>query len=147
LEEAGFRYYIQVKEPLAISVINTVLGIWFQSPNELFISHLFVNLKKHGSASDTSKGKVWEYLVLANMLRYNGLNVDEIVNMFYKDQVFRKGNGESLEKAQLPEWTKSAIFNVKSYGNAEMFCLQCCQQGVYKDDVDIIQQLLALSDS
>ena len=45
-------------------------------------------------------------------------------------------------QSQLPNWTKSAIINIKSYGNLKMlFWLNNTLKNM-NDDVDVIQKLL-----
>ncbi|CAG8657254.1 4935_t:CDS:2, partial [Paraglomus brasilianum] len=147
LRQTQSVHYIQVNEPLAIRVVNTVLGIEFKSPAMTLTNRLFAKLNKHANASDMLKGKAWEYLILAQMLTYNGKKVIDLIKLFYNDyqilQLHQKPNEDSLKVTELPEWTYTATFNVESYyyGDVEMLSLLCNKS--YEDGVDVISDWLA----
>ncbi|RUS19891.1 hypothetical protein BC937DRAFT_86768, partial [Endogone sp. FLAS-F59071] len=139
--------YIQVNEPLVVRVISTVLGIEFKSPAMTLTNRLFQNLNEHANASDMSKGKAWEYLILAQMLTYNGKKVVDLIRLFYNDDQIlqQEPNGDSLKVAKLPEWIYTATFNVESYGDVEMLSLLCNK--LYKDGVDVISNWLTFPEN
>ncbi|KAF9084833.1 hypothetical protein BGX27_003693 [Mortierella sp. AM989] len=121
--------FVHVEELLAIRTVNLVLGLKYTRPTETLIRSLFKKLTASTLAQDTSKGKAWEYLVLAALLSYNGTMVTEFVRKFYSDP-----------RIVLPQWTSQAVLNVESYGDADMFTLQSGFS--HEDDIDAIDKLL-----
>lgn len=77
--------FIKVDEPLAVRTVISALNPWYFRPSETLIHNLFKKLAASTKALDTSKGKAWEYLVLARLLDYNGMGVTEFVHVFYDD--------------------------------------------------------------
>ncbi|CAB5363383.1 unnamed protein product [Rhizophagus irregularis] len=100
------KIFWQVKEPLAIEVVKAVLF----------------------SRSNTSKGIIWQYLVIGRLMDFNNKTVFEFVNEIY-----------GYDQLYLPNWTKKAIIDIESYGNVQMFSQLDVK---LKDDVDVIKSLL-----
>ncbi|CAB5160896.1 unnamed protein product [Rhizophagus irregularis] len=100
------KIFWQVKEPLAIEVVKAVLF----------------------SRSNTSKGIIWQYLVIGRLMDFNNKTVFEFVNEIY-----------GYDQPYLPNWTKKAIIDIESYGNVQMFSQLDVK---LKDDVDVIKSLL-----
>lgn len=129
-------------EPIAIRVVNNVLGRRFSKPSLVLLNHLFDKLLTKSNASDTSKGKAWEYLILGRLLDYNEKSIQEFICSFYNEgQVC----DSDFNIVSLPAWTHNAILKVSSYGNAEMFSRQQNSDSVM-DDVDVIHKLLLSPD-
>ena len=80
--------------------------------------------------SNTAKGLVWQYLVLARLIDFKGETVYDFVNKFYNNQT------------QLPDWIKDAIINIESYGNKTILSMLDNALKDVKDDVDVIEKLL-----
>jgi hypothetical protein len=64
------------------------------------------------------------------LIDFNGNTVYDFVNKIYSNQT------------QLPDWTKDAIINFKSYGNKNMLSMLDNVLENVKDDVDIVKELL-----
>ncbi|KAF9201189.1 hypothetical protein BGZ49_008578 [Haplosporangium sp. Z 27] len=137
LKQTPDAKFIQVEEPLAVEVVNTILGLHYPRPTDTLLNILFDKLKARTNASDTSKGKAWEYLILGRLLDYTGIKVDELIHIFYNDiQILN----ENLDIVALPKWTHTATFTMKSFGNASMF--SHLHPSSSKDDVDVISSML-----
>jgi hypothetical protein len=125
------KIFWQVKEPLAIETVKTVLHSRYKSPTELLINKLFEELQRsvdYDDNSNTSKDIIWQYFVIGKLMDFKNKTVFDFVNEIYENQ------------SQLPEWTKEAIINIKSYGNLQMFFRL---DETLKDDVDVINKFLS----
>jgi len=127
------KKFWQVKEPLAIEVVKIVLFSRYNKPTEPMIEKLIHELRRSvycNDSSDTSKGIIWQYLVIGRLIDFKSKTVYEFVSEIYGDQT------------HLPDWTKKAIINIESYGNNQMFSRLDAE---LKDDVDVIENLLNYS--
>jgi hypothetical protein len=123
----------QVKEPLAIEVVKIVLFFRYNKPTEPMIEKLIHELRRsvyYNDSSNTSKGIIWQCLVIGRLIDFKNKTVYEFVSKIYGDQ------------PHLPDWTKETIINIESYGNNQMFSRLDAK---LKDDVDIIENLLNYS--
>lgn len=68
--------------------------------------------------------------VIGRLMDFNNKTVFDFINEIY-------GN-----RSHLPEWTKEAVINIKSYGNSQMFSRH---DKTLKDDVDVIKSFLSTS--
>ncbi|CAB4381252.1 unnamed protein product [Rhizophagus irregularis] len=118
----------QVKEPLAIDVVKIVLRSRYNKPTEPLIEKLLYELRQSAYYSNTSKGFIWEYLVIGRLMDFNGKTVSEFVNEIYGD-----------DQPHMPDWAGEAIIDIESYGDLKMLSRLDAK---LKDDVDVIESLL-----
>ena len=135
LKKSNSKKYVVVNEPLAIETVNNVLALKYNRPTDALIKKLFAELEKSIFAADfdksnTSKGIAWQYLVLGKLMDFNDKTVFDFVNGIYSNS------------PRLPDWTKSAIINIKSYGNLKILSWIDNTLENVKDDVDVIQKFL-----
>jgi hypothetical protein len=125
------KNFLQVKEPLAIETVKNVLHSRYKSPTELLIKKIFEELHHsvdYDDKSNTFKGIMWQYFVIGRLIDFKNKTVFDFVNEIYDNQ------------SHLPEWTKEAIINIKSYGNLQMLFWF---DETLKDDVDVIEKFLS----
>jgi hypothetical protein len=130
--EEGKKFW-QVKEPLAIETVKVVLHSQYKPPTGPLIKKLFEELRRsvyYADNSNTSKGIMWQYFVIARLIDFKKTTVFDFVNEIYDSQ------------PHLPEWTKRAIINIESYGNLHMLIRQ---DATLKDYVDVIEKFLSSS--
>ena len=131
----GSNKFLEIKEPLVVEVINTVLYSKYKCPTKALIKNLISELQEkiadsNFDTSDTAKGLVWQYLVLARLIDFKGETVYDFVNKFYNNQT------------QLPDWTEDAIINIELYGNKTILSMLDNALKDVKDDVDVVKKLL-----